>query len=209
MNSTGLSVFFDSNQYWRNEDENRVIECINQEDCVLLRVRFLDEEHIKWIDKGGFNGGYLYPIHFDFGMQATPVKPYVKNPFAEKSFHTQGVKFEGNTAVITLDRVDNEETGELFIDMLKRKGVNLLYIHEYWNDIQNSFQLTKATSLRLKRLVELAHSRGMKLIPYFGFEISSLSPIIDRDFTKRLKLFYETYYDFMHGMYSRKPYQRD
>lgn len=202
----GLSVFFESDEGWRPEFDNKVIECINQEDCILLRVHLLDEEHFDWIDKGGFNGGFLYPINFSFGMQATPVKPMPKNQFVQKAFHSDGILRDGRFD-LDIPLPDNK-TGEIMVDELKRQGVEYVYVHEKWNDLQNSFKLTKNTAERLKYMVKLCHDRGMKLIPYFGFEIASLSPDFE-DFMQ-YKLQREThYYDFMHGIYVRTPHQRD
>ncbi len=228
--NSGLAVLFESDEWWRPEFENRVVEVLNQEDCVLLRVRFLDEEHLKWVNKGGFNGGYLYPINFDFALMATPVKPFPANPFAQKAYHDAGmVKTDDGVRRTKLDRpmskssdggmtasalyikekVDSDND-ELMVDVLKKCGVNTYYIHEMWNDLQNSVFLTTKTAERLRKLVDIAHSRGIRLIPYFGYEISSLSPIFDKNFMQYKKMFEDTYYDFMTGgYYYREPYQRD
>lgn len=229
--NAGLAVFFESDEWWRPEFKSRVVEIINQEDCVLLRFRFLDEEHLKWLDKGGFNGGYLYPINFEFGLQATPVKPFPLNPFKEKTYHDVGIVKTEQGREIKLDKPmettsdggmtagalylkhaqnDKFENDELMVDILKKCGVTTYYIHEMWNDIQNSVIITTKTAERLKRLVEIAHSRGIKMIPYFGYEISSLSPLFDKDFMQYKRLFEDNYYDFMTGgYYYREPYQRD
>lgn len=50
------------------------------------------------------------------------------------------------------------------------------YLHEKWNDLQNSPFITRKTADRLRLIAEEAHKRGIKVIPYFGYEISSLSP---------------------------------
>ena len=228
--NSGLAVLFESDEWWRPEFENKVVEILNQEDCILLRVHFLDEEHLKWIDKGGFNGGYLYPINFDFALMATPVKPFPANPYAQKAYHDAGmVKTEDGERRTKLDRqmslspdggmtasalylkeTFDANNDELMVDVLKKCGVNTYYIHEMWNDLQNSVFLTTKTAERLKRLVEVAHSRGIRLIPYFGYEISSLSPIFDKNFLQYKKLFEDNYYDFWTGgYYYREPYQRD
>ena len=205
----GMSVFFESDEDWRYFLPNRVIEVLNKEDHVLLRVRFLDEEHLDWVDKGGANGGYLFPINFEFGMHATPVKPYISNNYFERSFHAGNVS-TADSASVSLDAPYEEGNDETLIDALKKEGIEILYVHELWNDMQNSFMLTDKTSERLKKLVEVAHSRGIKLVPYFGYEISSLSPLFNKKFLYKYKKRYsDTHYELWKCLYSRKPFQRD
>ena len=229
---SGLATLFESDEWWRPEFKERCIEVLNQEDCVLLRVHFLDEEHLKWLDKGGFNGGYMYPINFEFGLITTPVKPFPANQFEDKGYHDGGfVKTKEGERITRLDapmsKIVNEKSrsaqyylkcaqngkfsnDELFVDILKQCGVTTYYFHEMWNDLQNSVYLTTKTAERLRRVVELAHSRGIKLIPYFGYEISTLSPLFTGDFMKYKRMYEDTYYDFMTGgYYYRAPTQRD
>ena len=208
--TAGLGVFFESDEGWNNKDTNNVIEILNQEDCVLLRVHLLDKEHKKWMDKGEFNGGFLHPIVFEFGMQATPVKPMPKNQYVQKAFHTHGVFETKEGRQFLLDKPMPDATDdEMMIDALARQGVEYVYVHERWNDLQNSFYLTKNTAERLKYMVKLAHDRGMKIIPYFGFEISSLSPEFDKSFMKYKVKRNQSHYDFMRPSYVRTPHQRD
>ncbi len=205
----GMSVFFESDEGWRYFLSNRVIEVLNKEDHILLRVRFLDEEHLDWVDKGGANGGYLFPINFEFGMQATPVKPYVSNNYFEKSYHAGRVA-SADDGIPALDEPCEEGSDELFIDALKKEGIEILYFHELWNDMQNSFMLTDKASARLKKIVEIAHSRGIKILPYFGYEISTLSPLFNKKFLYKYKKRYsDTHYELWKCLYSRTPYQRD
>ncbi len=207
---TGLSLMFESEQGWNIENKNKVIECINQEDCILVRVHFLDEEHYHWHNKGGFNGGYLFPIHFEFGLQATPVKPFPENQFATKAFHLgEPTIITPNGKLLALEEpLKDYDSDEMLIDVLKKSGVNIIHVHETWNDIQNSLLLTKESSERLKKIVKLAHERGMKVAPYFSWDISFLSPLIDMNYERYKRDWDENHYDFMHGYHTRLPYQR-
>ncbi len=208
--TAGLGVFFETDEGSQILDETKVVECINQEDCVLLRVHLLDKEHHKWLEKGEFNGGFLFPITFEFGMQATPVKPMPKNQYVQKAFHTHGVFETKEGRQFLLDKpMPDSIDGEIMIDELKRQGVEYVYVHERWNDLQNSFYLTKNTAERLKYMVKLAHDRGMKIIPYFGFELATLSPEFDANFLDYKLMRDQNYYDFMHGIYVRTPHQRN
>ncbi len=208
--TAGLGVFFESDEGFVIEDNKKAVEILNQDDCVLLRIHLLDNEHEKWLEKGEFNGGFLHPITFEFGMQATPVKPITGNPYVQKAFHTHGVFETLEGRQFLLDKpLDGSNTKESMIDELHRQGVEYVYVHERWNDLQNSFYLTKNTAERLKYMVKLAHDRGMKIIPYFGFEISSLSPEFDKNFMDYKLKRNQFHYDFMTPSYVRTPHQRD
>ena len=65
----GLSVFFESSKGWNLKDEDRAIEVLVQEDAVVLRVHFLDNEHESWVEKDQWHGHFRHPIVFGFGMQ--------------------------------------------------------------------------------------------------------------------------------------------
>lgn len=191
---TGLNTFFESSEGWTPKDENRVMEVLVKEDEVVLRVHFLDSEHEYWRKKCEWKGFYVYPISFSFGLQATPVKPFPKNPFTETAYHDNGAihlptgevketlfePIKNGNVTECVNITDNKEEAELLIDRLYRAGVKTVYIHEAWNSMQNSVFLTSDSAERLRRAVKACHERGMKLIPYFGFELSALSPIANR-----------------------------
>ncbi len=216
---TGLTTFFESAEGWTPSDDKKVMEVLVEEDEVVLRIHFLDSEHEYWRKKCEWKGFYVYPITFSFGLQATPVKPFPVNPFVEKGYHDRGAihlpsgevietLFEPITNVNVTECKDNNtnEKGEMLIDRLYKAGVNTVYIHEAWNSMQNSIFLTSDSADRLRRAVKACHDRGMKLIPYFGFELSAISPL-----ASRLKEFQvigtdENYCD---SQWTRRPLQKD
>lgn len=193
----GFAVFFESDQNWQPAESDRVIECVQQEDCVLLRLRLLDSEPVSWYDKGDNGGHNLMPLSFRIGMQATPVKPFPADPYTERNMHIDCFKKIPEAYEDFLFK-PFEGTDEIALDRIKRFGVNTLYIHEKWNDIQNSPFLTEATANRLKLIVSEAHKRGMKVIPYFGYELSSLSPRYNEEYL----------YSDMQWHWYRFPWQR-
>lgn len=201
----GFAVFFESNENMQWEDKNKAIQIIKGETETVLRIRLLDSEPEKWLDKGMENGKELFPITYRIGMAATPVKEFDKNPYKEKAVHIDCFKkIPEDYEDFLMNEYEN--TGEIVFDRLKRLGVNTLYIHEKWNDIQNSPFLTTKTADRLKLIVKEAHSRGIKVIPYFGYEISTLSPYwgkLGEEIMNR-----ETE-DFYAVHWYRYPYQRD
>lgn len=202
--SGGVAAFFESDENWQYEDKNKAIEAYSEEDKVVLRLHILDSDPKYWEEKGTDNGILLLPISYRFGMQVTPVKPYPSNPYKEKNVHIDCYKkiFEDYEDYL-LRPIDS--SGEIVLDRIKRLGVNTLYIHEKWNDIQNSPILTDKTSKRLKLIVEESHKRGIKVIPYFGYEISTLSPIFEKYGKIYKNSDTEKHY---HGQWYRQPAQR-
>lgn len=199
---TGFGVFFESDEFWQPLDKNKAISCEVRDGEVVLRIRLLDEEPKCWKEKGSSNGMDLFPLTFSMGMMVTPVKEFPQNPYKERAVHIDCFK------KIAPDYEDYlfgeyESDGETVFDKIKRQGVNTLYIHEKWNDLQNSPEITRKTADRLKLIVDGAHKRNIKVIPYFGYEISTLSP----EFGKHYKEYVSV--DGMRGNWYRKPWQRD
>ena len=197
----GFALMLESDENWQCADKENVIECVVREDEVVLRLHLLDSESEKWKNKKDYNDGLdLIPLVYRFSTQVTPIKEYPANPYMEKNMHIDCFKkilepyeeflfkpYE-NDSVIALDRIKN-------------MGVNTLYIHEKWNDIQNSPIITKRSADRLKLIVQEAHKRGMKVIPYFGYEMSTLDPAYaehGEEYTK----------SDIHWHWYRYPYQR-
>ena len=183
----GLSVFFDSDENWQPADIERAIECEVREDEVIIRVHLLDSDPVQWQHKGADFGRSLLPVHFSFGLQATPVKPLTRKLYEEKNIHIDCYKkIPVAYDDFLLNPYPGSETGELVLDRLARLGVNTVYLHEKWNDFQNCFDLTEDCALRLREIVRACHARGMKVLTYFGFEISTQCPIGGKDFGKHI-----------------------
>ncbi|MBE7028308.1 MAG: hypothetical protein E7407_04660 [Ruminococcaceae bacterium] len=166
----GLGWFSESNRNWQPKDEKNVIEVIHREDKIIIRIRLLDSHPACWTDvleKGPYR---FRPLDFHFGFHATPVKPFPKNPYIHNAFHLDcGKKIKGNYGEFLSQ--DNH------FDKLKKMGVTTLILHEKWNKSQNWFELSEFTSKQLKFIVDECHKRGIKVLPYFGYEISTMSPL--------------------------------
>lgn len=60
------------------------------------------------------------------------------------------------------------------LDRLAELGVRTICFHEHWTDIQNYTSTTHGE--RLHALVKACHDRGIRLLLYFGYEISNIAP---------------------------------
>ena len=174
----GFMMSFESRESFCPFESEKHIEIIPDGDSVILRIRLLDEEPLDWrsIDYSDpKERTALTPKSFHFAFMTTPVKPMPKSLISERAVHIDCyAKVDEDYDVFLTSEFDG--TGEVTLDRMKRLGVNTLYIHEKWNDLQNSPYLTTRTSARLKRIIEECHKRDIKVIPYFGYEISSLAP---------------------------------
>lgn len=172
----GIGIFLESDRFTQPEG-GKLVELKRYEDEVVLRIRLLDSEPEMWEEKGTMNGIDLHPISYRIGLIATPVREYPENPYEERNLHIDCFKkIPPEQMYDDFLTLPFEKTGEITFDRIERLGVKTLYIHEKWNDLQNSPFLTKQTADRLRVIVEEAHKRNIKVIPYFGFEISTLSP---------------------------------
>ena len=199
----GLILFFESEEGFCPLGNSHAIEILPDEDTVVLRVRLLDAEPPVWRDQKGGRID-MDPITFRFGLMATPVKPMPDTIFSERAVHIDCYKkiLEDYRDFLSSPFGD---TDEITFDRLARLGVNTLYIHEKWNDLQNSVELTAPTAARLTYIIEEAHKRGMRVIPYFGYEMSTLAPYYLRMRDKVWR--YE--HDVCRGSWYRQPPQRN
>lgn len=207
---TGIGVLAESDEYWQPISSNRAIECVNGKDSVTLRLRLLDSHPKKWGSRGGkIDIKAFKPLTFELGIQVTPVKEFPKNPYEERSVHIDCFKKISENYEDYLSKSfvkDNgTDTKEICLDRLARLGVNTLYLHEKWNDLQNSTLLTHTSADRLRYILSECKKRDIRVAPYFGYEISSLSP----KFSERANELESRPADEKpYGMWNRIPYQR-
>jgi hypothetical protein len=180
----GLSWFAESDKGWQPQEANRCIEVVRQGQEVMLRLRILDSQPLA------------LPITFTFGLQATPVKP-IPNDFHEwRICHGAHYSIESET-------VKERGTGTR-LDRMAELGVRTLVFHEQWTPVQNYWTTTR--ELELKHLVSECHKRGIKLLLYFGYELSTLAPewgeLADELLVKNPE-------GGLAGGYHRQPEQRD
>ncbi len=193
----GLGWFAENDRNWQPESAGRAIELISRGEERILRVRLLDSQPEAW-SADPLEGRFAYqPVVFRFGLQATPVKPFPKDPYIHNAFHLDcGIKVKGNYIDVLAGRYDE----------LKNRGVTTLILHEKWNKCQNWPQLSEFTGRQLSTIVDECHKRGIRVLTYFGYELSALSPMWDG---LQEQAAARTADGAMYGGWWRVPFQRD
>ena len=194
----GLGIYADNAKGRELNDPKRAIELLHTPDGnYLVRIRWMDHHPTEW-DVAPQYGCYGYgPLTMRFGLMATPVKPFPKKPYYHKALHLDCfVKTPGNY----IDFLSDEGR----FDRLKEKGVDTLILHEKWNKQQNCFEPSEYTMEQLKRIVEECHARGIRVLTYFGYEISTLSVDFDQVFDEAKAQVGEKH----SGGWYRVPFQR-
>lgn len=175
----GFSVLAESSQNWEPETMQKAYQFAEEEEAQVLRIRLLDKQPYDWEHSGAAKpefGQYDYPsVCFRLAMQASPVKPFPSNPYKEKLLHIDCFKKIPNDYMEFLANPVKEGDTEIGYDRIKRLGVTTLVIHEKWNQTQNYWKLTQRTSHQLRTIIEECHKRGIKVLPYFGYEMSSMT----------------------------------
>ncbi|MGQ9610490.1 MAG: glycoside hydrolase domain-containing protein [bacterium] len=178
----GLSWFAESDKGWQSKEN--CIEVLRQGNETILRLHILDYQP------------QMLPLTITFGFQATPVKPIPKN------FHEWRICHGANYGIDK--QIIKEGNKETILDKMTELGVKTLVFHEHWTPIQNYWETTK--EIELKQLIDECHKRGIKLLLYFGYELSTLAPewgrLADEVLVKNTN-------GGLAGGYHRYPEQRD
>lgn len=175
----GFCFAADDNRNWQPDDTSRAMEIIDGKEEVIVRLHLTDSLPKSWLKEDGSPKGVaVMPITYNFNFQFTPVKPFPENPYKEKILHIDC--FNGKILEEYNDFLKSEwvkGSGEICYDRMKRLGVTTLILHEKWNPVQNCWTIGEETTQRTMEIVNECHSRGIKVIPYFGYELSTLSPL--------------------------------
>lgn len=193
----GLGFFAENDRNWQSAESDRAIEFVHDGDALILRIRLLDSHPISWKGDPKYGMNNFKPITFKFGLHSTPVKPFPKQPYIHNAFHLDcGIKVKGNYIDVLAGRYDE----------LKEKGVTTLILHEKWNKSQNYFELSEFTERQIRTITDECHKRGIKVLTYFGYELSSMSPEWD-ELEKHTS--YRKADGQLDGGWWRVPFQRD
>ena len=195
----GLGFVCENGKNRQPIDWKHHVELEENGDERIVRYRLLDSQPVTWDDPRHDATYFFRPLSFDIGIMATPVRPAPKTPFIHNAIQ---ILVNDNVKELAqpIEGYDNH------FDFLKSLGITTLVLHETWNLVQNYPCLDQETEASFAWLVKEAHKREMKVMPYFGYEISSLSPTFENDFEKfRTKP--RDY--FMDATWWRNPPQRD
>ena len=204
--NVGLNWFSETDEHWKYED-NDALTIIKGDPCKLI-MNLLNDTPDAWDKelKADKRLEVYRPITFKFGIMATPVKPYPKNPYKNKILHIDCFKkIDGDYLSFLSSPVVKGDT-EIGFDRIKRLGVDTLILHEKWNRVQNSWQIDEQTKKDTKIIIDECHKRGIGVIPYFGYEFSTLNPLTGEWFDK-VRVEYPN--GWSKGGWYRYPWQRD
>ncbi len=162
---SGLGWFAESDRAWQPESADRAMEVVVKDSEVVLRVRLLDST-------------VRLPVTFTFGFQATPVKPWPTDFHEWRIWHVPQLGV-GSTLPVPKEwwlchRAFPDRNPQATLDRAAELGAKTAVFHEDWLPIQN-YPVT-APEADFKRIVDACHERGMKVLVYHGYELSSLAP---------------------------------
>lgn len=195
----GLCWFAESDRDWRGAAGGKPIEVVRQGDRTVLRVKLVDASLER------------LPVTFTFGVQATPVKPWPRDFHEWRIWHApQLATTLGKSASQvfshwqTCHRAFPDGKFEPALDRAAGRGVKTVVFHEDWAPIQN-YPVTSEPEV-LQQMIDACHARQMKVLLYFGYELSSLAPewadLSDKVLVKDAK-------GLAHPGWHRLPEQRD
>ena len=113
----------------------------------------------------GERGERYQPLRYTFGLQATPVRGNERGAWDYRCLHVRPAP-PAFTEGMTLEPA--------FLDRCVQAGVRTLALHQYWTDIEA--HTIPADRERLHEWVSACHERGLRILLYYGFLISSAAP---------------------------------
>ena len=198
----GLSMASESDENWTYDDANSVIEIVEKEDAYILRFKLINKNPDSWTD----DSLYWSPqICYRFFMTPTPIKEINKELLQERILHLgcfEHIKDEVDYYTFLNQKYNEKETN---FEHIVNSKINTLILHERWNSMQNYWHYDQYTMDSLKALVKKCHQNNIKVLVYFGFEVTSIT----HDFFDIQKD--TTYYPRENVLlcdWYREPYQR-
>ncbi len=163
----GLAWFAECDRNFFPEAPDRVLAIRKQKGQVCWQIVLMGKAHTL-----------EQPVDYTFGFQATPVKPARPDAWDLRIVHMgnygldQEVYAPGGPA--TKPHPDKPGSAKLLLDHLAQSGVRTICFHEHWSDIQNYPKASQPQAL--SRLAAACHQRGIQLLLYFGYEMSTIAP---------------------------------
>ncbi len=194
----GLGICCESDKNFELNDKDECITITRNSEYTNINISLLDYLPEDWHKRADIWGNTLKPITYSFAFQPTPVKEFDKNSLKEwRAFHLADIlKKPAFDAVY-----GNDDT---LIKRIAASGAKWLILHEDWTVIQNYGLAYDENAF--KEFVNKCHKLGLKVMVYFGYEISTLyhdfNSICDESLNKNVNG------NFVGG-WQREPMQRD
>ena len=183
----GLAWFSESDRDWHVAPGTPATEVVRDGDRVVLTLHLisspmrlapesrrpeawdtapeLENAVIRDAAITGQRGERYQPLRYTFGLQATPVKANEQGAWDYRCIHV-GPAPPAFTEPLTLS--------PRFLDRCVQAGVRTVVLHQFWTDIEA--HTIPVDRERLHEWVEACHERGLKILLYYGFLISSAAP---------------------------------
>ena len=150
--NVGLNFCMESDENIQLDDKNTCIRTTIGEDANEISIQLLDKAPRQWTSHKENWGDALDPVSYVMMLEATPIKPL-----------TRSVQDDWRVIVSDVSGKD--------LDTAAKYGAKWAHFHEDWSMIQN-FGYPKDKE-NTKEIVKKAHSLGLKVMPYFGYEYST------------------------------------
>ena len=183
----GLAWFSESDRDWHVAPGTPATEIVRDGDRVVLTLHLISspmrlapesQRPLAWdtapeLENAvirdaaitGERGERYQPLRYTFGLQATPVKANEQGAWDYRCIHV-GPAPPAFTEPLTLS--------PRFLDRCVQAGVRTVVLHQFWTDIEA--HTIPVDRERLHEWVEACHERGLKILLYYGFLISSAAP---------------------------------
>jgi hypothetical protein len=158
-NDRGLSWFCESENDWAPDDVARQLEVVPQEDGTVVRMRVIAKPVTLQPDR---------PLRYSFAFQATPLKPLGRGGWEERF---AGCPWYGHDYDLLTGR---EFQGKPGLDRLQELGVKTLIACNWTPALAYPWPVDR--DKEFKSLVAACHAKGIKVIPYLGYQISEKAP---------------------------------
>lgn len=169
----GLGICCEDPRSFEVDDIKKCMAFEDMGEYVNIHIQLLDHMPQSWQGRVALWGDNLMPINYTFGLQATPVKKFDTNHTTDWRVHQNNIDYylENSKRLGKAKAVSDENS---ILEKLASMGVKWIILHERWSSVQNYGLPWDEEALR--QFVKDCHSLGMKVMTYFGYEVSSLIP---------------------------------
>lgn len=154
----GLSWFAETDEPWHLADAERAIQVVRRADAMVLVFHLVTVPTPLAAQE---------QISYSFALQATPIKPVARDAW---DYRWSGSQTYGHD----YDMLTGQINGRPALEEYKALGVRTLLIGN-WTDALAYFKPLGHED-QLRAMVQACHRNGIKLIPYFGYQISEKAP---------------------------------